>query len=92
MAGIALNQTESWRDTTDENHIMSQCGQPRVEHLSRGSAWLDTGTEAALIDAGNFVKTVEDRQGFIDRGQLQQIAQQLNNPCGEYLSRLAATV
>ena len=85
---------------------MSQCGQPRVEHISRGSAWLDTGTEAALIDAGNFVKTVEDRQGlkiacieeiawrqgFIDHGQLQQMAQQLNNPYGEYLSRLPATV
>ena len=92
MAGIALNQTESWRDTTDENHIMSQSGQLRVEHFSRGCAQLDTGTEAAMIDAGNFVKTVEDRQGFIDHGQLQQIAQQLNHPYGEYLSRLAATV
>ena len=71
---------------------MSQSGQLHVEHFSRGCAQLDTGTEAALIDAGNFVKTVEDRQGFIDHGQLQQIAQQLNHPYGEYLSRLAATV
>ena len=103
---LALNQTESWWDTTDENHIMSQSGQLRMQRISHGFACLDTGTEAALIDAGNFVKTVEDRQGlkiacieeiawrqgFIDHGQLQQMAQQLNNPYGEYLSSLPATV
>lgn len=93
-------------EITGVNDVYLQRGQLCVEHLSRGFAWLDTGTEASLIDAGNFVKTIEDRQGlkiacieeiayrqgFIDHGQLQQIAQRLNNPYGEYLSRLPATV
>ncbi|HAA70712.1 MAG: hypothetical protein CMJ70_08170 [Planctomycetaceae bacterium] len=103
---LALNQTESWWDTTDENHIMSQSGQLRMQRISHGFACLDTGTKASLIDAGTFVKTSEDRQGLkiacseeiawrqglIDRVQLQHIAQQLNNPYGESLSSLPATV
>tara|TARA_B100000686_G_scaffold304286_1_gene341791 strand:- start:430 stop:663 length:234 start_codon:yes stop_codon:yes gene_type:complete len=76
-----------------------------MERVSRGLAWLDTGTKASLIDAVNLVKTSEDRQvhklacseeivwrqGFIDHVKLQHIAHQLNNPYGEYLSRLPAT-
>ena len=93
-------------EITAVNDVYLRRGQLNVEHLSRGFAWLDTGTEASLIDAGNFVKTIEDRQGlkiacieeiafrqgFIDRGQLQAIAQRLKNPYGEYLDRLTATV
>jgi glucose-1-phosphate thymidylyltransferase len=36
-----------------------------VKKLSRGYAWLDTGTHASLLDAGNFVRTLQDRQGLL---------------------------
>jgi glucose-1-phosphate thymidylyltransferase len=39
-------------------------GQLRVETMGRGFAWLDTGTHASLLDAGNFVRTLEQRQGL----------------------------
>lgn len=41
-----------------------QDGQLRVETMGRGYAWLDTGTHASLLDAGNFVRTLEERQGL----------------------------
>ena len=102
---IAANLRPSARgelEITDVNQVYLQRGQLKVKRLSRGFAWLDTGTESALIDAGNFVKTVEDRQGlkiacieeiafhqgFIDRDQLQRLAVDLNNPYGDYLARL----
>ena len=102
---IAANLRPSARgelEITDVNQVYLQRGQLKVKRLSRGFAWLDTGTESSLIDAGNFVKTVEDRQGlkiacieeiafrqgFIDREQLQRLAVDLNNPYGDYLARL----
>ncbi|SFR64500.1 glucose-1-phosphate thymidylyltransferase RfbA [Litoreibacter janthinus] len=48
-------------------------GQLAVEKLGRGFAWLDTGTHASLLDAGNFVRTLEDRQG-LQTGCLEEIA------------------
>ena len=75
-----------------------------VERMGRGFAWLDTGTHASLLDAGNFVRTLEDRQGlqagspeeiawmqgWIGRDKLLALAQLYNkNAYGAYLKRLA---
>jgi glucose-1-phosphate thymidylyltransferase len=75
--------------------------------LGRGFAWLDTGTHDSLMDAGQFVQTIERRQGlkiacieeiayrkgFIDRARLEALAEPLaKNEYGEYLLRVAAEV
>ena len=77
-----------------------------VERLGRGYAWLDTGTHDSLMDAAQFVQTIERRQGlkiacieevafrkgFIDVGQLRALAEPLrNNEYGKYLLRVAGT-
>ena len=74
-----------------------------VERMGRGFAWLDTGTHSSLLDAGNFVKTLTERQGlqmgspeevafrrgFIDEGQLVEQAEKYNkNSYGVYLKNL----
>ena len=71
--------------------------------MGRGFAWLDTGTHSSLLDAGNFVKTLTERQGlqmgspeevafrrgFIDEGQLVKQAEKYNkNSYGVYLKNL----
>ncbi len=78
-------------------------GALRVERMGRGYAWLDTGTHASLLDAGNFVRTLEQRQGlqtgspdeiafhmgWIDRAALQERASIFEkNAYGAHLSRL----
>lgn len=75
-------------------------GSLSVERMGRGYAWLDTGTHASLLDAGNFVRTLEERQGlqtgspdeiafangWIDEGQLRQRAEMFGkNAYGRYL-------
>lgn len=75
-----------------------------VEKMGRGYAWLDTGTHGSLLEAGNFVRTLQDRQGlqtgspdeiayglgWIDRGQLLDRAAFFGkNEYGHYLKRLA---
>ena len=74
-----------------------------VEKMGRGFAWLDTGTHGSLLDAGNFVRTMTERQGlqigspdevafrlgWISRNQLQDTADEFgNNTYGKYLKRL----
>lgn len=81
-------------------------GLLRVEQMGRGYAWLDTGTHASLLDAGNFVRTLSERQGqqigspdevayqqgWIDRGALAERAVKFGkNGYGAYLARLAET-
>jgi glucose-1-phosphate thymidylyltransferase len=51
-------------EITDLNMTYLQQGQLHVECLGRGHAWLDTGTHASLLQAGNFVQTMEERQGL----------------------------
>jgi len=87
-------------EITDLNMIYLHQGQMRVEILGRGVAWLDAGTHEALLQASNFVQTVQDRQGmmiscpeeiafrlgFIDSSQLRRQAQIMEgNKYGQYL-------
>ena len=90
-------------EITDVNNVYLQRGDLRVVRLGRGTAWLDTGTHASLLDAANFIKVVEDRQGlklacveeiayrmgYIDREQLALLAEPLKkNGYGQYLLRI----
>ena len=63
-------------------------GRLRVETMGRGYAWLDTGTHASLLDAGNFVRTLEERQG-LQTGCPEEIAWQLGWINEEQLRRRA---
>ncbi len=90
-------------EITDLNRAYLKIGALHVERLGRGTAWLDTGTHNSLLDAGVFVRIVEERQGlkiacveeiawrmgFIDRGQLARLAQPLaKSGYGDYLLRV----
>jgi glucose-1-phosphate thymidylyltransferase len=75
-------------EITDVNNVYLQRGDLRVVRLGRGTAWLDTGTHASLLDAGNFIKVVEDRQG-LKLACLEEIAYRMGNIDLEQLARLA---
>jgi glucose-1-phosphate thymidylyltransferase len=90
-------------EITDVNRAYLEQGRLNVEVLGRGMAWLDTGTHESLLDAAQFIATIEKRQGlkvacpeeiayrkrYIDAAQLQALAQPLRkNGYGEYLLRL----
>ena len=66
-------------------------GQLHVEKLARGTAWLDTGTHSALIQASNFVQTVEERQGLMI-ACLEEIAFRMNYISAYQLADLAAAM
>ena len=103
---IARNVKPSPRgelEITSINDFYLQQGSLSVERLGRGSAWLDTGTFESLLQAGQFVQTLEDRQGlkvacpeeiawsngWIDDGQLQSLADAMaKNSYGQYLRGL----
>ena len=90
-------------DITDVNRISLERGQLNVELMGRGMAWLDTGTHESLLEAGQFIATIENRQGlkvacpeeiayrkgYIDAARLEQLAQPIKkNAYGQYLLRL----
>ncbi|MBR6013162.1 MAG: glucose-1-phosphate thymidylyltransferase RfbA [Selenomonadaceae bacterium] len=91
-------------EITDVNRIYLECGKLRVEKMRRGYAWLDTGTHESLLQAGQFVHTIQTRQGlkiscieeiafrmnYIDADQLLKLAEPLaKNEYGQYLQKLA---
>jgi glucose-1-phosphate thymidylyltransferase len=90
-------------EITDINSTYLQLGQLQVERMGRGIAWLDTGTHDSLLEAGQFIATIEKRQGlkvacpeeiafrrgYIDAAQLEKLASPLKkNAYGRYLMQL----
>lgn len=90
-------------EITDLNRLYLERGTLHVEIMGRGYAWLDTGTHETLLDASQFIATLENRQGlkvacpeeiayrqqWIDAAQLEKLAQPLTkNGYGQYLLRV----
>ena len=90
-------------EITDVNRVYLEQGQLQVQTLGRGYAWLDTGTHDSLLEAGQFIATIEKRQGlkvacpeeialrnrWIDAAQLQRLAEPMKkNGYGQYLLKL----
>ncbi len=75
-------------EITDVNTAYLSIGDLRVELLNRGTAWLDTGTHEALLDAGTFIKVVEDRQG-LKIACLEEIAYRMGWISSEQLEEIA---
>ncbi|MCA1326241.1 glucose-1-phosphate thymidylyltransferase RfbA [Herbaspirillum sp. alder98] len=94
-------------EITDVNRTYLEQNQLQVELMGRGIAWLDTGTHESLLDAGQFIATIEKRQGlkvacpeeiayrrgYIDAAQLERLAQPLKkNEYGKYLIQLLTDI
>ncbi len=90
-------------EISDVNRIYMERGQLTVQTMGRGYAWLDTGTHESLIEASNFIETIEHRQGlkvacpeetafaqgYINAAQLEKLAQPLaKSAYGQYLLNL----
>jgi glucose-1-phosphate thymidylyltransferase len=90
-------------EITDLNRLYLESGKLNVEIMGRGYAWLDTGTHESLLDASQFISTIETRQGlkvscpeeiafrqkWIDAAQLEKLADPLTkNGYGQYLLRI----
>ena len=106
---VAKNQKPSPRgelEITDVNQYYLNQDRLQVEQMGRGYAWLDTGTHDSLLEASQFVQTLEKRQGmkiscieeiafrmkYIDKDQLQLLGNKLaNNQYGQYLLKIAKT-
>jgi len=90
-------------EITDVNLVYLRSGDLHVEKLGRGIAWLDTGTQEALLQASNFIQAIEERQGlkvacleeialrmgWIDRAEVERLAATMRNGTyGQYLLRV----
>ncbi len=78
-------------EITDLNRIYLEQGRLSVEVMQRGTAWLDTGTVASLIAAGNFVQAIEERQG-LKIGCPEEVAWRMGFLDDEGLARRAAAL
>ncbi len=76
-------------EITDVNKAYLVQGKLQVERLGRGTAWLDTGTHNSLLDAANFIRVVEERQG-LKVACVEEIAYRMGYIDAEALARLAA--
>lgn len=91
-------------EITDLNRLYLEGGRLKVRLMGRGMAWLDTGTHESLLQAANYINTIEERQGlkvscieeiafkrgYIDKAQLKKLAKPLlKNQYGEYLMKIA---
>jgi glucose-1-phosphate thymidylyltransferase len=110
VVGISKNLKPSWRgelEITDINKAYHETGKLRAEKLGRGIAWLDTGTSESMLDAGNFIATIEKRQGqkiacieeisyrmrFINRQQMQMLLDNMaDNEYRKYLLEVVREV
>ena len=107
VISVAENQEPSKRgelEITDTNKFYLNQGRLKVEKMGRGYAWLDTGTHDSLLEAAQFVQTLEKRQGmkiscieeiafrmgYIDKNRLISLGNQIgNNQYGKYLLKIA---
>jgi glucose-1-phosphate thymidylyltransferase len=103
---VAKNQKPSPRgelEITDVNKTYLELSRLQVEHMGRGYAWLDTGTHDSLLEASQFVQTLEKRQGmkiscieeiafrmgYISKNKLLKLGNELaNNQYGQYLLKI----
>jgi glucose-1-phosphate thymidylyltransferase len=103
IAGTLTPSARGELEITDLNRIYMEMGKLHVEIMGRGYAWLDTGTHESLLDASQFIATIEHRQGlkvacpeeiayrkgWIDAGRLEQLAAPLKKSgYGQYLMRV----
>ena len=105
VVNIAKNVRPSKRgelEITSVNQAFFEMNRLSVELMGRGYAWLDTGTQQAMNNASNFIKTIEERQGlkiacleeiayhqgFINPKQLDDLSKLYNNEYGEYLKKI----
>ena len=108
VVDIAANVQPSARgeiEITTVNNVYLERGKLSVELLGRGMAWLDTGTYDGLLEASNFIATIQKRQGmyvscieeiafrngWLDKEKLLQLASGYKTDYGEYLSYIAET-
>jgi len=91
VSDIAVGLSPSARgelEITDVNRAYLRLGALRVEKLGRGIAWLDTGTHETLMQAGNFIETIEERQG-LKVSCIEEIAYRMGYINAEQVERLA---
>jgi glucose-1-phosphate thymidylyltransferase len=102
IAGDLKPSARGELEITDVNRHYLERGRLRVERLSRGFAWLDTGTPESLLQAATFIEVIEQRQGFkiacleeiayrqgfISRDQLETLGRSMNNSYGQYLTEI----